>query len=380
MSFAKFLRENAATAGPPTPEAVPGADLNLEEQTLLNQVLIQGIRQGASDIEIIEGQPPVFRLHRTMQPQDLPVLERSDLESILSPDQLEQLSRNLDIDVSYSVPGVSRFRVNIYHDRGGLVAVFRTIPQNIPDLRKLGLPDVLLNLTEARSGLILVTGPTGSGKSTTLAALIKHINQTRAVKIITIEDPVEYLHTPIKARISQRQVGVDVKDFERGLRAALRQAPDIILVGEMRDRESIEMALTAAETGHLVFSTLHTRSADETAARIVDAFPEGARPAIRAQLSSVILAVVSQQLVPRQDQSGLVVAYEVMLGNTASKSTIRDGKFEQLRNVIEGGSATGMISMNRVLANLVQSNTISTDTALAHSPNEEQLLQYLGMR
>ncbi|MEJ5239569.1 MAG: ATPase, T2SS/T4P/T4SS family, partial [Limisphaera sp.] len=172
---------------------------------------------GASDIEIIEGQPPVFRIHRTMQPQDLPVLERSDLESILSPDQLEQLTRNLDIDVSYSVPGVSRFRVNIYHDRGGLVAVFRTIPQNIPDLRKLGLPDVLLNLTEARSGLILVTGPTGSGKSTTLAALIKHINQTRAVKIITIEDPVEYLHTPIKARISQRQVGVDVKDFERGL-------------------------------------------------------------------------------------------------------------------------------------------------------------------
>ena len=343
-------------------------------------MLIQGIRQGASDIEIIEGQPPVFRIQRTMQPQDLPVLERSDLESILSPDQLEQLTRNLDIDVSYSVPGVSRFRVNIYHDRGGLVAVFRTIPQNIPDLRKLGLPDVLLNLTEARSGLILVTGPTGSGKSTTLAALIKHINQTRAVKIITIEDPVEYLHTPIKARISQRQVGVDVKDFERGLRAALRQAPDIILVGEMRDRESIEMALTAAETGHLVSPTLHTLSADETPPRIVDAFPKGPRPPIRAQLSSVILAVVSQQLVPRQDQSGLVVAYEVMLGNTASKSTIRDGKFEQLRNVIEGGSATGMISMNRVLANLVQSNTISTDTALAHSPNEEQLLQYLGMR
>jgi len=272
----------------------------------IRAILKAGVEQGASDIEIVEDHPPYFRINRqTRVASDFPRVDRESILAILNKEQAERLDEELDIDFSYSVPGIGRFRVNVYYEREGMVAVFRVIPNNPPDFRTLGLPESLLSYADLKNGLILVAGPTGSGKSTTLAAMIRHINETRPVKIITIEDPIEYVHTPIKARISQREVGTTVKDFHRGLRAALRQAPDVIMVGEMRDRESMEMALTAAETGHLVMSTLHTRSARETAQRIVDAFPENARATVRAQLASTLALVIVQQLIPRKDKSGL---------------------------------------------------------------------------
>mgnify|MGYP001627169478 CR=1 FL=1 len=377
--LAELQGTSTGNASPQAEEASPEEAMSPGEY--VNYVLKVGVEMKASDVELAEGYPPYLRVYRQMHAlTSFPPVEREYLESILTDSQKETLQKERDIDFSYAVPGVGRFRVNMYHDRSGLVAVFRTIPEEIPDFSTLGLPERLLSFSELRSGLILVTGPTGSGKSTTLAAFVKHINQTHPAKIITIEDPVEYLHRPIKARISQRQVGVDVTDFHRGLRAALRQAPDVILVGEMRDRESIEMALTAAETGHLVLSTLHTRSAEETAQRIVDAFSEEARSTVRAQLAATLAVVVVQQLIPRKDGKGLVLAYEILVNNTACKNAIRDGKYHEIKNIIENGQSEGMVSMNQTLAQLVREGAIDPMMAEAHSTDPKDLFRRIGLR
>jgi len=361
------------------PVQAEAASLDAGTVGYINELLRLGVERRASDIELVEGRPPYFRIYReTRMDPSLPEVSGDAIRAILDQKQLEALERDRDIDFSYPVPGVGRFRVNVYYDREGLVAVFRAIPEEVPDFRTLGLPEYLLNYADLKNGLILVTGPTGSGKSTTLAAMIRHINETRPVKIVTLEDPIEYVHHPIKARISQREVGSSVKDFHRGLRAALRQAPDVILVGEMRDRESIEMALTAAETGHLVMSTLHTRSAGETAQRIVDAFPEEARPTVRAQLAATLALVVVQQLVPRKDRKGLALAYEILIANTAVRTAIREGKYQDIRNAIETGRQEGMVSMNQSLAALVMDEIISVETAQAHTTDVKDLMRLLG--
>ncbi|HZG56054.1 type IV pilus twitching motility protein PilT [Paenibacillus sp.] len=323
--------------------------------------------RGASDVHITAGAPAVFRIHGAMQPafgEPLTPQQTLDMtKQLLTQEQYMSFLERGDYDCSYGIEGVSRFRVNAYRQRGNAAMTIRLIPTNIPPLERLGLPPSALDFVNKPQGLLLVTGPTGSGKSTTLAAMIDHINRTRSDHIITLEDPIEFVHPNKRSIVNQREIGADTASFGVGLRAALRQDPDVILVGEMRDLETIQTAITAAETGHLVFGTLHTADAPQTIDRIIDVFPPEAQQQVRVQLAAVLLGVVAQRLLPRADGSGRVSAMEILVSTPAVANLIRTEKVHQIRSIMQTGRAQGMQTMETALRELVQQRIITMDAA-----------------
>lgn len=331
----------------------------------------------ASDLHLITGLPPTIRIDGALSPAaGAGVLTPDDinglLKQVLSSEQLERLAVNKEIDFSLAFSEKARFRVNAYTQKGSFAAAFRQIPLAIPKIEELGLPNLLHNFVNLRQGFVLVTGPTGHGKSTTLAAILDEINRTRAAHIVTIEDPIEFVFKPQKSIISQREMRSDTHSWEIALRSVLREDPDVVLVGEMRDYETIAAALTVAETGHLVFATLHTNSAAQTIDRIVDVFPDEQQKQVRLQLSNVIEAVFSQRLIPATTK-GRVVAYEVMLGTTAIKTAIREGKTHQIETVLETSQEAGMSTLERSLADLVRRGLITLEVAQSWSLRPEEL-------
>ncbi|MFS8524017.1 MAG: type IV pilus twitching motility protein PilT [Limnochordales bacterium] len=330
------------------------------------ELLKKVVDAGASDLHMTTGIPPTMRLHGELRPMEgYPVIVPSTIDPIIdqitTPDQRERFERQGELDFSYGIAGVGRFRVNIFRQRGASAIVMRVINVAIPTFADLGLPPIIQQICNKRDGLVLVTGPTGSGKSTTLAAMVNYINETRSAVIITLEDPIEFLHKHKKGIINQREVGSDTKSFAAGLRAALREDPDVILLGEMRDMETMENALRAAETGHLVLSTLHTRGAAHSVDRIIDVFPPHQQSQIRAQLANALQAVISQQLVPRADGRGRVAALEIMTATPAVRTLIREGKTHQIDSVIETSAAAGMQTMDASLKQLFLSGIISRE-------------------
>ncbi len=333
-------------------------------------------RQG-SDLHLTAGLPPVVRIHGELVPLDYPPLKPSDIEQLvlprLEPSYRAILDEKWELDFSYSVAGVSRFRGNIMRQRGSYSAVLRVVPYEAPALEELGLPPAVRNLCFLPRGLVLVTGPTGSGKSTTLAAMIDLINRERRVNVVTVEDPIEFLHRHNKAIVRQREVGSDTRSFADALRHVLRADPDVILIGEMRDLESIAIALTAAETGHLVFSTLHTQTAPLTIHRIVDVFQEHQRDQVRQQLADSLQGVIAQQLVPRADGKGRVAAVELMLASPAVRALIREGKEHQLYSAIQTSRQQGMQTMDQALAELYAAGKITRELALERCVDKTEL-------
>lgn len=340
------------------------------------------VQRKASDLHLIVGTPPMIRIDGALAPvPNEPILTPDVvgllLKDALNTEQLERLTVNKEIDYSLPYSNDARFRVNAYTQKGSLAASFRLIPAEIPPLDTLGLPPILHNFVKYRQGLILVTGPTGHGKSTSLASIIEEINATRASHIITIEDPIEFTFRPKKSIISQREMGNDTHSWSVALRSALREDPDVVLVGEMRDYETISSALTIAETGHLVFATLHTNSAAQTVDRIVDVFPPEQQSQVRLQLSGTLEAVVSQRLVP-QISGGRTVAFELMLGSPAIKTSIRDAKTPQIDSIIETSGEMGMNTLESSLAKLVKEGKIAVEVAKNYSLRPEQLQRLLG--
>ena len=350
----------------------------------LKEYLQYAVEHHASDMFIVAGRPVSFKMDKKfVEPEQ---------ENRIMPDQAEVLIRGIyelsgrkinkfletgDDDFSFAVAGMARFRVNTYMQRNSMAAVIRIISFRIPDWQSMNLTEEIMGLAEVSNGIIIISGSAGSGKSTTQACLIDRINQTRACHIITLEDPIEYLHRHAKSIVSQREVSIDTADYHSALRACLRQAPDVILLGEMRDYETIRTAMTAAETGHLVIGTLHTRGAVSTIARIIDTFPSEQQGQIRVQLSSVLHSIVSQQLLPGIN-GNLVAAFEVMHVNGAIRSMIRDNKDHQIENAIASGSAEGMNTMDQALIKLCQSGKISRETALVFADNMDQMKRKLG--
>jgi pilus retraction protein PilT len=321
----------------------------------------------ASDIHLTVESPPVLRIDGSLIQLKSEKISQKDLEafghSLMNEQQAKHFAELGELDLSYSLPGVGRYRVNIFRQRGSIGVVIRLIPFVIPTPENLGLPPVSIEFARSHKGLVLVTGPTGSGKSTTLASLIDYINQTRACHIVTIEDPIEYLHRHKLSLVNQREVGNDTKSFSNALRAVLRQDPDVILVGEMRDLETIATAVTAAETGHLVFSTLHTNDATQSVDRMIDVFPPHQQQQIRVQLAAVLQGIMSQQLFPRADHKGRVAAIEVMIATPAVRSLIREGKTYQLPTVIQTNAKLGMQTMDKSILDLVQKGLVSYEVA-----------------
>ncbi len=330
-----------------------------------------------SDLHLVVGSPPSIRINGQLVLQDYPAMTPQDVKdllySILTPQQKETYEEDWELDFSYSIEGVARYRGNAMYQRGSLAAVFRIVPYGIPEMDSLGLPPGVEDLCKLSRGLILVTGPTGSGKSTTLAAIIDYINRTRRVNIVTVEDPIEFLHSHNMAIVRQREVRMDTHTFSSALRHVLRHDPDVILIGEMRDLESIAIALTAAETGHLVLSTLHTQTAPLTISRIVDVFEADRRDQVRQQLANSLRGVISQQLMPLSDGKGRVAAIELMLDTMAVRSMIREGKEHQLYSSIQTGQAAGMQTMDQALEKLYVAGKITRQTALDHSVDKNEL-------
>jgi twitching motility protein PilT len=332
----------------------------------------------ASDLHLTAESPPVVRIRGDLQPLDeLAPLSPEDTQQliyrILSTEQQKRLEVERQIDLSYSVSGVARFRVNVFFQKGALGAAFRLIPYKILTLEELRLPGSLHEMAQKPRGLVLVTGPTGSGKSTTLAALIDEINRNRAAHILTIEDPIEFIHRHRKCLVNQREIGTDARGFAEALRAALREDPDVILLGEMRDLETIATALTAAETGHLVFATLHTRGAAATIDRIIDVFPAEQQAQVRAQLAASLEGVVTQTLLPTADGQGRVAALEILIPDYAVRNLVRQRKLEQIYSVMQTGTGRGMQTMEQGLCELVLRGTLSTETAVEASSYPDQL-------
>ncbi len=334
------------------------------------------VKQGGSDLHLIAGNPPRIRLLGEIQPvkyRELSSDEARDLVyEIMSARDQEMFESRHNWDFSYEVAGLSRFRVNVYQHLGGIGAVLRVIPSQIKTLDELGMPDALKGLARQRKGLILVTGPTGSGKSTTLAAMVDLVNSQRKGHIITVEDPIEFVHQNKVCLISQREIGSHTKAFADALHSAVREDPDVILVGEMRDLETIALAITAAEMGILVMATLHTSGAVESMDRITNVFPPGEEPYIRAMLSTSLCGVVSQQLVRRADNKGRVAALEILLNNAAASNLIREGKNDQLDNVMQGGGLQGMQTMDSALRRLVEANEITGEDAFLKAHNKAE--------
>jgi len=347
----------------------------------IEDIVNEGTSRIASDIHITVGIPPTFRINGELIPYTNTPLNPQDTEELvrqtMNDEQYQQLMERGEFDFSYSSPGRGRYRVNAYRQRGSLGMALRIIPLEIPSMQQLGLPPVLSDLARLPRGLILVTGPTGSGKSTTLATMIDQINKERKVHILTLEDPIEYLHSHKRSIVNQREIGSDSKTFTSALRGALREDPDVILVGEMRDLDTISIAITAAETGHLVLSTLHTLGSAKTIDRIIDVFPPHQQQQVRIQLSSVIQAVVSQQLLPRADGKGRVAAHEIMISTPAIRNLIREDKVHQIDTAIQTGGKFRMHTMDSSLVNLYNRGLISKDVALTQSINHEEMKKYI---
>jgi twitching motility protein PilT len=348
----------------------------------IDDLLERMVARGASDLHVTAGSQPAIRLHgRLERLDDFERLSADDtqrlLYRIMSTEQQKHFEIKRQIDLSYSIPGLARFRVNIYFQRESLGAAFRLIPAELKTLEDLGLPTQLKEFATKPRGLVLVTGPTGSGKSTTLAALIDEINRTRHDHIMTIEDPIEFLHRHKRCIVNQREIGPDATSFAEALRGALRQDPDVILLGEMRDLETIGTALTAAETGHLVFATLHTQDAPSTVDRLIDVFPAAQQEQIRVQIASTLQGIVTQTLLPTVDGQGRVAALEILLPDDAVRNLIRQAKVEQIYSVMQTGSGRGMQTLEQALAELIMRGRISQETALARSSRPDQLMGLL---
>jgi twitching motility protein PilT len=343
----------------------------------IQALLEEMVAREATDLHLIAGSPPYMRIDQELVSTDYevltPAMTRALVYSLLSDSQKKRLEEELELDFAISIEGLSRFRGNAYLQRGSVACAIRRIPFQIPAIRELGLPPIVENLVEKRQGLILVTGPTGSGKSTTLAAMINKINHERACHIVTIEDPIEYLHKNKMAIVSQREVGQDTKDFARALKFVLRQDPDVIMIGEMRDLETIGAALTAAETGHLVLATLHTDSAIESVNRIIDVFPPHQQGQVRVQLAQVIEAVITQKLLPRAKGKGMVLATEIMVATPAIRTLIRESRIHEIYGVLQTSQRFGMKTMNMSLYQLHKEGAITWQTAIYASSNPEEL-------
>jgi twitching motility protein PilT len=347
----------------------------------LDELLAQAARRNASDVLLIAGAPAALRINGLLSPTAGIPLSAEDTRSmllpLLTPAQGQDLQKNKSSDLCFTRAGIGRFRANIHYQRGSLAGSLRLLPEKIPTLESLHLPATLRRFAEARQGLILVTGPTGCGKSSTLAALLDLINTTRHDHIVTIEDPVEYVHTNRNSIVEQIEVGHDTQDFASSVRSILRQTPDVILVGEMRDQETIATVLTIAETGHLVLSALHTNDTSQAVSRILDSFPLGNQPQIRQQLSLALLAIVAQQLVPGAEGGKRYPAVEIMAATSGVRSLIRKGEDHQLYSAIGTGRAAGMTTMEQSLAEMVRSGRITQETALAHCFRPEDFKRYI---
>ncbi|MBX3096862.1 MAG: type IV pilus twitching motility protein PilT [Fimbriimonadaceae bacterium] len=339
----------------------------------LHALLHQVVELDASDLHLKANNPPILRIRGDLKRMDMPAMSAEESQelfySILNDERREKLENFKECDLSYAVPNLARFRVNLYWQQGHIGGVFRLIPYRIKTIDEIGIPPVVKDLCMLPRGLILVTGPTGSGKSTSLAALINHINENTRRHIITIEDPIEYVHEDKKAIINQREVGTDTSSFAEALRHIMRQNPDVILVGEMRDLETIQLAITAAETGHLVFSTLHTVDAAQTIDRVVDVFDPEQQEQIRTQLGVTLQAVISQALLPRIDEAGRVAAFEIMVATPSIRTMIRDGKTHQMVSDIQTGHDYGMQTLDSHLLSLVEKKMVSYEMALSRSSN-----------
>jgi twitching motility protein PilT len=348
----------------------------------IDAILDTAITLNATDIHLQAGAPPVYRVQRRLIQKDGEKLGPQELEDLvfsLMTDQQKRIFREkLDYDFSCSVPGRARFRVNAFRQRDSVAAALRRIPFEIPTLESLGLAANMLELTRLKRGFVLITGATGHGKSTTLAALIDRINQERALHVVTIEDPIEYLFRHKQSLVVQRELGTDVGSFAGGLRAALREDPDVIFVGEMRDFQTIEAALTAAETGHLVFSTLHTKTPAQAIDRIVDVFPPHHQQQVRVQLANVLHSIVTQQLLVRKQGDGLVVAVEQLIATPAVRNLIREGKTFQMQSLIQTGASAGMVTMEQSLKALHDRGLISYEDALEHAFDPRELARLMG--
>ena len=354
-------------------------------EMMIEDLMEEVIERGGSDLHLSAGLPPYIRISGKLTPTEHEPMSPEACQrlifSMLNNSQRKALEQTWELDCSYGVKGLARFRVNVYKDRGTYAACLRALSSKIPTMDLLGLPPIVRELSEKPRGLILVTGPTGSGKSTTLASMINEINLTRPEHILTVEDPIEFVYEPIKSLIHQRQIGEDTKSFANALRAALREDPDVILVGEMRDLETISLAISAAETGHLVFGTLHTSSASQTVDRMVDVFPPEQQTQVRVQLSNSLVAVLSQCLVPKANpkpgEFGRVMAQEIMVVTPAISNLIREGKTAQIYGSIQTGGRLAMQTLERVLADLYQAGTISFDSAMAKTSRPEELQRIL---
>ncbi len=348
----------------------------------LDKILQTVTAYKASDLHLLAGTEPQIRIAGKLAPLDLEILDPAAIQSlcysVINDNQKKSFEENKELDFTFSLKGVGRFRANYYFQRGSVAAAFRIIPEKIPTLEDLNAPAIFYELTQKEKGLILVTGPTGSGKSTTLAAMINEINRSERKHIITIEDPIEFHHEHINSVVSQRNVGEDTKSFSSALKYAMREDPDVILVGEMRDVETIRAAVTAAETGHLVFATVHTNSATQTINRIINVFPAEEQAIIRTQLSMSLSAVVSQTLVPKIE-GGRVAAHEILINNPAIANLIREDKVHQIYSQLQlGQSKTGMQTLSQVLVDLVKSRVVAKEDALRFATNREELERSLG--
>lgn len=347
----------------------------------IDELLTVARQLGASDVHVSVGIPPRCRINGELVTlkgeRIMPADSKSLVEQMIPGRLVERFNRDGEVDFSYAIKGVGRFRVNIFKQRGTMSFVCRLVNTEIPSPHKLGLSDEVVDLSTKKRGLVLVTGPTGSGKSTTLASLINIINQKYKKHIITLEDPIEYLHTHSQSIVNQREIGIDTQSYAAALRAALREDPDVILVGEMRDLDTIATAVTAAETGHLVFSTLHTIGAVSTIDRIIDVFPTHQQAQIRLQLATLLEAIISQQLIPTEDKQGRVAAFEVMFANSAIRNLIREGKSHQITSIIQTSKQSGMITMDDALYELFQKRIISKENAVLYAQDKNAVKRRL---
>jgi len=344
----------------------------------ISDLLAFSVKNKASDLHLSSGLPPMIRVHGDVRKINLPAMEQAEVRSmlydIMNDNQRKVYEETLECDFSFEIPDLARFRVNAFNQQRGAGAVFRTIPSKVLTLDELNAPKVFKDIADTPRGIVLVTGPTGSGKSTTLAAMIDYINESQMSHVLTVEDPIEFVHTSKKSLINQREVGPHTQSFENALRSALREDPDVILVGEMRDLETIRLALTAAETGHLVFGTLHTSSAAKTIDRVVDVFPAAEKEMVRSMLSESLRAVISQTLCKTKDEQGRVAAHEIMMGTPAIRNLIRENKIAQMYSAIQTGQSMGMQTLDQNLQDLVKRNVISAAEARTKAANRDAII------
>ncbi|MDH3283227.1 MAG: type IV pilus twitching motility protein PilT [Acidobacteriota bacterium] len=349
----------------------------------LQQLLKTMVEQGASDLHVTTQSPPQIRIDGELVPLQMPPLGPAETKalaySVMTDQQKHRFEDQLELDFSFGIKGLARFRSNVFNQRGAVAAAFRTIPWEIKSFKELGIPDIVASLADRPRGLVLITGPTGSGKSTTLASMLDKVNRERQAHIVTIEDPIEYLHSHKRCLINQRELHADTRSFPSALRSALRQDPDVVLIGEMRDLETIECAMQIAETGHLTFATLHTNSASQTINRIIDVFPPNQQPQVRSQLSLVLEGIVCQSLLPRSSGQGRCVAMEILVPNSAIRNLVREDKVHQIYSMMQAGqSKHGMQTFNQSLATLYFRRQIALQTAMGASSNTDELREMIN--